>query len=171
MGKSPKLPEFYDRGYFRRWVLPSQPGSEASADTSLCWWISHCGAWLQTGWAQKSSRLVLARLRTRAVEHLCECATHSWRPIMHMCRPSAHPLPLQSLNQSDDLDGHVAHFTYWWVPFLATGPSRRPWPSVTSSLWGNLTKDMYIMLIVKREVLAFAIVDEEQSLFALFVLL
>ena len=84
---------------------------------------------------------------------------------------SAHPLPLQSLNQSDDLDGHVAHFTYWWVPFLATGPSRRPWPSVTSSLWGNLTKDMYIMLIVKREVLAFVIVDEEQNLFALFVLL
>ena len=67
---------------------------------------------------------------------------------------SAHPLPLQSLNQSDDLDGQVAHFTYWWVPFLATGPSRRPWPSVTSSLWGNLTKDMYIMLIVKERMLS-----------------
>ena len=71
--------------------------SEASADTSLCWWISHCGAWLQTGWAQKSSRLVLARLRTRAVEHLCECATHSSCTCAHQVPTKCPPPPSPKL--------------------------------------------------------------------------
>ena len=97
------------------------------------------------GGTQKSSWLLLVRLRrpvhSRASQWICNTAgggssmgggyaarqlpTKS-TPAPTWCRPSAHPLSKAWINRPASTA--TPHFTYWWVPFPATGPSRCPWP-------------------------------------------
>ena len=118
------------------------------------------------GGTQKSSWLLLARLLARPVhsralhwtisvnqhcntqlvsdqEHWSAEEADADADQLGCCPPhdARQQVPTPSLSKAwinRPASTATPHFTYWWVPFPATGPSRRPWPPMYIHLGHNL---------------------------------